>query len=73
MSPRDGKKRLTRSRPSKVGKHTVTLEFILDEEVTPEIFVMRVARACAAYNAIRGGEGVRVPGSDVTYVASILP
>lgn len=37
---------------------TVTLRFILDEEVTPEIFVRKVADACSRGGAIRPGEKV---------------
>lgn len=36
----------------------VTLRFELDEEVTPEIFVRKVADACSRGGAIRPGERV---------------
>jgi hypothetical protein len=45
-------------------RFVVQLEFLLDEEVTPDLFVSRVAEACACYGAIRVGEAVRVPGRD---------
>jgi hypothetical protein len=38
----------------------VELTFYLDEEVTPEIFVRRVALACAKGGALRVGESVSV-------------
>ncbi len=40
----------------------VILRFVLDEEVTPEIFVKKVAVACSKGGAIRPGE--RVTTSD---------
>lgn len=40
----------------------VTVTFHLGEEVTPEIFLKRVAQACGDAYALRPGEGVSVPG-----------
>ena len=42
-----------------MGEHAVTLIFELNEEVTPEIFVRKVADACSHQGAIRPGEIVR--------------
>lgn len=47
--------------------HKVTLTFHLDEEVTPEIFVMRIAMACTKANAIRTGERVGVTDSPIAW------
>jgi hypothetical protein len=41
----------------------VELIFHLDEDVTPAIFVQRVATACAKGGALRVGESVAVPHS----------
>jgi hypothetical protein len=38
----------------------VTVTFLLDEEVTPDLFAERVALACAKEYAIRPGEGVEL-------------
>ncbi len=38
--------------------HRVTLDFELDECVSPEHLAQRVAQACAAYGALRPGERV---------------
>ena len=40
-------------------KHELTLTFLLDDEVTPELFAQRVAMACGASYALRPGEGIR--------------
>lgn len=41
--------------------HAVTLTFLLDEEVTPDLFAHRVAEACAMEAALRVGEAVQLP------------
>lgn len=48
-------------------KHQVPLVFLLDEEVTPQLFAEKIARACSG-GALRPGEGIRVPGSEGTWV-----
>jgi hypothetical protein len=40
-------------------KFEVTITFLLDEEVTPELFARRVAMACGKQYALRPGEGLR--------------
>lgn len=48
-------------RESELGKgSTIVLEFILKDEVTPELFAAREARACAESFVIRLGERVSV-------------
>lgn len=39
-------------------KFHVMLEFILDEDVSPEHLALRVAQACVKYGALREGESV---------------
>lgn len=45
-------------------KHEVTLTFLLDEEVTPQLFAVKVARACGG-GTLRPGEAIMIPGTDV--------
>lgn len=47
----------------------VNIAFYLDEEVTPEIFCLRVATACAKSGAIRPGESVGTINDSVRYKA----
>lgn len=51
--------------PSK--KHAVTLIFLLDEEVTPQLFAQKVALACRC-GALRPGEAVMAAGAKVAVV-----
>jgi hypothetical protein len=51
--------------PSK--KHAVTLVFLLDEEVTPQLFAQKVARACSS-GALRPGEAVMVKDGEIACV-----
>jgi hypothetical protein len=39
----------------------VTLVFSLDEDVTPAIFIQRIATGCARSGALRPGESVSLP------------
>lgn len=48
-------------------KMKVNLTFHLDEEVTPEIFCLRVATACSKGGAIRPGESVGTINDSVRY------
>lgn len=50
---------------------TVLLAFQLKEDVTPEIFAMKVGGACSRFNALREGETVKVP-SMAEHVAAAL-
>jgi hypothetical protein len=45
-------------------KHRVTLTFLLDEEVTPKLFAVKIARACGG-GTLRPGEAVMVPDTDM--------
>jgi hypothetical protein len=45
-------------------KHKVTLTFLLDEEVTPQLFAVKIARACGG-GTLRPGEAVMVPDTEV--------
>jgi hypothetical protein len=45
-------------------KHRVTLTFLLDEEVTPRLFAVKIARACGG-GTLRPGEAVMIPGTEV--------
>lgn len=45
----------------------ILLEFILDEDVTPDFFAQRVALACSNNGALRIGEGVRAVEGSVVY------
>lgn len=47
-------------------KELVTLTFVLDEEVTPDIFASKVALACGRQYTLRPGEGILLP-SDGSY------
>lgn len=46
----------------------VTLTFLLDEEVTPAIFVQKIAMACAKHGALRVGEGVSHDDGDHVWI-----
>lgn len=48
-------------------RHVVTLEFLLEEEVTPDLFARKIAEACGEYYAIRPGEAVRAKGEEHEY------
>jgi len=50
-------------------KHAVTLTFLLDEEVTPQLFAQKIARACAG-GALRPGEAVLVEHSKIACVVT---
>lgn len=50
-------------------KHQVTLTFLLDEEVTPQLFAQKIARACGG-GALRPGEGILVPNAKIAYVVT---
>lgn len=39
----------------------VTLTFVLEEDVTPDLFAQRVALACARGYALRPGEAIEMP------------
>jgi hypothetical protein len=41
-------------------KHQVTLTFLLDEKITPQLFAQRLALACGG-SVLRPGEGIFVP------------
>ena len=41
--------------------YDVSLTFLLDEEVSPELFAPKILAACARAGAIRDGEGVSIP------------
>lgn len=41
-------------------KRRVTLTFLLDEKVTPQLFAQKIALACAG-GALRPGEGILIP------------
>lgn len=41
--------------------YLIPLTFVLDEEVTPDLFAQRVAQACAQFYALRPGEGIQLP------------
>lgn len=48
-------------------KHPVTLTFLLDEEVTPQLFAQKIARACAG-SALRPGEAILVEHAKIACV-----
>ena len=48
-------------------KHAVTLTFLLDEEVTPQLFAQKIARACAG-SVLRPGEAILVPHAKIACV-----
>jgi hypothetical protein len=48
-------------------KHPVTLTFLLDEEVTPQLFAQKIALACGG-GALRPGEGILIPHSKIACV-----
>jgi len=50
-------------------KHQVTLTFLLDEEVTPQLFAQKVALACGGA-ALRLGEAILVPHAKIACVVS---
>jgi hypothetical protein len=50
-------------------KHPVTLTFLLDEEVTPQLFAEKIARACGG-GALRPGEAIRVPHTENALVVT---
>jgi hypothetical protein len=45
-------------------KHKVTLTFLLDEEVTPQLFAVKIARACGG-GTLRPGEAVMIPDTEI--------
>jgi hypothetical protein len=50
-------------------KHPVKLTFLLDEEVTPQLFAQKIARACAR-GALRPGEAILVEHAKIAIVVS---
>ena len=48
-------------------KHPVTLTFLLDEEVTPQLFAQKIALACAG-SALRPGEAILVEHAKIACV-----
>ena len=48
-------------------KHKVTLTFLLDEEVTPQLFAQKIALACSG-GALRPGEAVMVEHAKIAIV-----
>lgn len=42
----------------------ITLQFRLDEDVTPDYFAQRVAQACFSFGALRKTEAVLSPSSE---------
>lgn len=50
----------------------ISLTFHLDEEVTPEIFCLKVAKACSKEGAIRPGESIGTI-SDSARFRAIIP
>jgi hypothetical protein len=50
-------------------KHPVTLTFLLDEEVTPQLFAQKIALACGG-GSLRAGEAILVPGTKTACVVT---
>ena len=50
-------------------KHPVTLTFLLDEEVTPQLFAQKIALACAG-SALRPGEAILVEHAKIACVVT---
>ena len=50
-------------------KHPVTLTFLLDEEVTPQLFAQRIALACGG-SVLRPGEAILVEHSKIALVVT---
>ena len=48
-------------------KHAVTLVFLLDEEVRPQLFAQKIALACS-HGALQPGEAVMPQGAEVDIV-----
>lgn len=48
-------------------KHPVTVTFLLDEEVTPQLFVQKLAQACGGC-ALRPGEAIRIDHAKIACV-----
>lgn len=51
-------------------KHKVMLTFLLDEEVTPQLFAQKIAMACGSGGALRPGEAVMVPNTEIACVVT---
>ncbi len=51
----------------------VTLDFELNEDVTPSFFAQRVAEACSSYGALRTGEKVVDPESGKSFTVTDIP
>jgi len=49
--------------------HPVTLTFLLDEEVTPQLFAQKIALACGG-SVLRPGEAILVPHAKIACVVS---
>lgn len=45
-------------------KRRVTLTFLLDEEVTPQLFAQKIALACGG-GVLRPGEGILIPHTKI--------
>jgi hypothetical protein len=50
-------------------KHAIHLVFLLDEEVTPQLFAQKIAHACKG-GTLRPGEAICVPGSEIAIVVT---
>lgn len=50
-------------------KYPVTLTFLLDEEVTPQLFAQKIALACGG-STLRPGEAILVPHAKIACVVS---
>jgi hypothetical protein len=50
-------------------KHPVTLTFLLDEEVTPQIFAQKIALACGG-GTLRPGEGILIPHTKIACIVT---
>jgi hypothetical protein len=50
-------------------KHAVTLTFLLDEEVSPQLFAQKLALACGG-GALRPGEGILVEHAMIACVVT---
>lgn len=50
-------------------KHPVTLTFLLDEEVTPQLFAQKIALACGG-SALRPGEAILIDHAKIACVVT---
>lgn len=50
-------------------KHAVTLTFLLDEEVSPQVLAQLIAEACGG-GVLKKGEGIRVDHAKIACVVT---